>query len=166
MSKVSEIMAGVTPDPEYEGIATNDDFILAIQTDESSQTTEKDYIVVQGGVTSHEATLNAEQAESQYIRTGKVTTKTTTQRQFAVSGDRMEGDPFQKFVLDNKIKYGHGQKVVVNYVYFSMLTGIGEKGKVSIIVNEDQTGEAGENASFSVDLMGVGTPENYTYSAA
>lgn len=164
MSKVSEIMAGVTPDPEYAGIATNDDFILAIQTEES-QTTEKDYIVVQGGVTSHEATLNAESSESQYIRTGKVTTKTTTQRQFAVSGDRMEGDPFQKFALSNKIKYGHGQTVVVNYVYFCMLTGIGEKGQVSIVVNEDQTGEAGENASFSADLMGIGTPEDYTYTA-
>lgn len=165
MSKVSEIMADVTPDPEYEGIATNDDFILAIKTEES-QSTPGDYIVVQGGVTSHEATLNAESAESQYIRTGKVTTKTTTQRQFSVSGDRMEGDPFQNFVLSNKIKYGHGQSVVVDYVYFSMLTGKGEQGKVSIVVNEDQTGEAGENASFAVDLMGVGTPTDYTYVAS
>lgn len=162
--KVSELMAGVTPNPEYAGIATNDDFVLAIQTKES-QTTEKDYTVVQGGVKSHAATLNAESSDSQYVRTGKVTTKTNTQRQFAVSGDRMEGDPFQAFVMSNKIKFGHGQSVVVPYVYFSMLTGIGEKGKVSIIVNEDQSGEAGENAGFAADLMAVGTPEDYTYSA-
>ena len=77
----------------------------------------------------------------------------------------MEGDPFQAFVMSNKIKFGHGQSVVVPYVYFSMLTGIGEKGKVSIIVNEDQSGEAGENAGFAADLMAVGTPEDYTYSA-
>ena len=62
--KVSELMAGVTPNPEYAGIATNDDFVLAIQTKES-QTTEKDYTVVQGGVKSHAATLNAESSDSQ-----------------------------------------------------------------------------------------------------
>lgn len=157
-------MAGITPNPEYAGIATNDDFLLAIKTEEG-QATEKDYTVVQGGVTSHEATLNAETSDSQYIRTGKVTTKTSTQRQFSVSGDRMEGDDFQKFCLSNKIKYGHGQGVVVPYIYFSMLTGVGEKGNVSIVVNEDQTGEAGENAGFAVDLMAQGTPEDYTYNA-
>ena len=163
--KVSEVMQGKTPNPEFEGFATNDDFILAIQTEAESQTTEKDYTVVQKGVTSHEASLDAETDDKQYIRTGKVTTKTGTARTFSVSGDRYVGDPFQDFCNDLKIKFGTGNAVVVPYVYFCILTGKGEKGKVSVIVNEDQTGDAGENAGFSVDLTAQGTPEEYTYNA-
>ena len=61
---------------------------------------------------------------------------------------------------------GVGQKVVVPYVYFSLLTGKGEKGTVSIIVNSDGGGNAGENSAISVDLRSVGTaPTEYTYSA-
>ena len=52
------------------------------------------------------------------------------------------------------------------YVYFSILTGKGEKGTVSIIVNSDGGGNAGENSSISIDLRSVGTaPTEYTYSA-
>lgn len=160
--KVSELMAGVTPSEEYAGIATNSDFVLAIQTN-ADQLTEKDYTVVQGGVISHEASLNAETSENQYIRTGKMTTKTGAQRLFTVTGNRMEGDPFQQFVMANKIKFGYGQAVVVPYVYFSMLTGVGEKGKVSIVVTSDQTGEAGENASFEIEMTSTEIPQDYTY---
>lgn len=64
------------------------------------------------------------------------------------------------------IAHGVGQKVVVPYVYFSILTGKGEKGTVSIIVNSDGGGNAGENSSISIDLRSVGTaPTEYTYSA-
>ena len=31
--KLSELMSGVTPDPEYEGWVTNDDFVFAIDMD-------------------------------------------------------------------------------------------------------------------------------------
>ena len=68
--------------------------------------------MVQVGVSSHEASLETETDDKQYIRTGK-----------------------------------------------------GEKGKVAVVVQEDQTGDAGENSGFSVDLMGQGSPEEYTYSA-
>lgn len=157
-------MTGVTPSVDYAGIATNNDFVLAIQT-EPDQIQEEDYTVVQGGVISYEASMNVETSENQYIRTGKVTTKTGTQRLFTVSGNRMEGDPFQMFVLSNKIKFGYGQAVIVPYVYFSMLTGIGEKGMLSIVVNSDQTGEAGENASFEIEMTSTGVPQDYTYTA-
>ncbi|MGN0975887.1 MAG: phage tail tube protein [Gemmiger sp.] len=162
--KVSELMKGITPDPTFEGFATNDDFVLAVKT-EADQTTPNDYTVVQLGVTGHEGSLNPETSDNQYIRTGKVTTKTGVQRKFAISGDRYEGDDFQDYCMSHKIKFGHGQEVVTDYVYFSMLTGKGEKGKVTVIVNEDQTGEAGSNAGFSVDLTGTHTPTEYTYTA-
>ena len=55
--------------------------------------------------------------------------------------------------------------MVVPYVYFSVLTGKGEKGQVSIIVNSDGGGNAGENSAISIDLRSVGTkPTAYSYS--
>lgn len=164
--KLSELMAGFTPDDAFEGFATNDDFVLAVNTKGTpGAATVGDYDVVQMGVTSHEASLETETDDKQYIRTGKVSTKTGTQRTFSVSGDRYHGDAFQDWVLSNKVKFGHGAEVVAEYVYFSILTGKGEQGKVAVVVETDQGGEAGNNAEFSVELMGQGTPTEYTYSA-
>lgn len=161
---VSELMTGITPSAEFEGFATNDDFVLAVKTN-ADQTSPADYTVVQVGVSGHEASLNPETSEKQYIRAGKVTTKTGVQRQFAVSGERYHGDAFQDWCLSHEIKFGTGQKVITDYVYFSMLTGKGETGKVSVVVNEDQSGEAGENAGFSADLLSTAVPAEYTWSA-
>lgn len=166
--KLSELMKNKTPNPAFEGFATNDDFVLAVRIGQHEAGTAAavgDYAVVQVGVTSHEATLDPETSDSQYIRTGKVTLKTGVQRQFAVSGDRYEGDAFQDWCMSHAVKFGHGQDVVTDYVYFSLLTGKGEKGTVSVIVNEDQTGDAGDNAGFSVDLTCTAIPDEYTYSA-
>lgn len=164
--KLSELMAKVTPKPEFEGFATNDDFVLAVNiAGTEGASTVGNYVVVQTGITGHEASLEAETDDKQYIRTGKVTTKTGTQRTFAVSGDRYHGDPFQDWVTSLPVLFGHGSDVVVDYVYFSMLTGKGEQGRVSVVVQDDQTGDAGENAGFSVNMNGQGTPKEYTYAA-
>ena len=50
--KISELMAGVTPNASYEGWVTADDWVLAIDTKSSAGvTTEvKNYEVVQMGV--------------------------------------------------------------------------------------------------------------------
>lgn len=99
-------------------------------------------------------------------RTGLSTSKTGTQRTFAITGDRYIGDAFQDYCFGINIAHGVGQKVVVPYIYFSILTGKGEKGTISIIVNSDGGGNAGENSSISIDLRSVGTaPTEYTYSA-
>ena len=162
---VSSLMAGKTPSSSYDGFETNDDFVLAIQTEAETQTDPDDYIVVQTGITGHEASLNPVTTDAQYIRTGQVTTKTGTQRTFSISGERHAGDAFQDFCMSHKIKYGHGSAVVVPYVYFSMLTGKGEQGTAALIVSDDQTGEAGSNAGFSAELRSTAEPTEYTYSA-
>ena len=115
--KVSELMAKHTLKPEFAGITTPDDWVLAIKTEEG-QSAEKDYIVIQSGVTSHAASINSETTDSQYIRTGKNTVRTSAQRQFSVTGDRMLADPAQEFLLSLKMAFGTGQSVVVPYVYF------------------------------------------------
>lgn len=163
--KLSELMTGVEPDPVFEGFATNDNWVLAVGIGEEV-TAEKDYTVVQMGIAGLDPQLNPVTQDKQYIRAGLSTSKTGTQRSFAISGDRYIGDEFQDYCFGLDIAHGVGQAVVVPYVYFSMLTGKGEKGTASIIVNSDGGGNAGENSAISIDLKSVGTaPTEYTYSA-
>ena len=111
--------------------------------------------------------LHLKVQDKQYIRAGQSTTKTGTQRSFAVSGDRYVGDDFQDFALSHAVKYGTGNSVVRDYVYFCLLNGQGEKGKCSIIVNSDGAGDAGESSEIDIELKKSGdAPASYTYSAA
>ena len=93
--KLSELMAGYTPDAEFEGFATNDDWVLAVGIGEV--TSEKEYTVVQMGIAGLDPQLNPVTQDKQYIRTGLSTSKTGTQRSFAISGDRYIGDAFQDY---------------------------------------------------------------------
>lgn len=163
--KLSELMAKVTPDPEFEGIVTAGDMVLAIDFS-GAAANPGDYIVADEGVTEQTGTLEATTADSTYLRSGTSTTKTGTTRSFAVSGDRFAGDDFQDALLDHTLKYGTGQSVIKKYVYFNMLTGKGEQGSISIAVEDDNSGEAGSNASWSATLTARGTPQEYTYSPA
>ena len=162
--KVSELMAGYTPAPTYEGAITADDWVLAVGIGEAAS--EKDYIVVQQSISGLDPQMNPVTQDTQYIRTGLSTSKTGTQRTFAISGDRYIGDKFQDHCFSIAVAHGTGQDVVVPYVFFNLKNGKGEKGTVSIIVNSDGGGNAGENSTISVDLKSVGiAPTEYTYSA-
>lgn len=162
--KVSELMAGYTPEPEYEGAITADDWVLAVGIGEAAS--EADYTVVQQSISGLDPQMNPVTQDTQYIRTGLSTSKTGTQRTFAISGDRYIGDEFQDHCFSIAVAHGTGQDVVVPYVFFNLKNGKGEKGTVSIIVNSDGGGNAGENSTISVDLKSVGTaPTEYTYSA-
>lgn len=163
--KLSELMNNVTPNPEFAGIVTAGDMVLAI--DFSGEAANPgDYIVADEGVTEQTGTLEATTADSTYLRSGTSTTKTGTTRSFTVSGDRFAGDDFQDALLEHELKYGTGQSVIKKYVYFNMLTGKGEQGSISIAVEDDNSGEAGSNASWSATLTARGTPQEYTYSPA
>ena len=162
--KLSALMAGYTPSAEFAGVATNDDFVLAVDIGGTASGTIGDYVVVQTGVSAVDAQLSPETEEKTYIRAGKATTKTATQRTFNLSGDRMHGDEFQDFALSFDIKFGTGQKVIRPYVYFSLLTGEGEKGTASIIVNSDGSGEAGSTAEIDIDIMATAAPAEYTWN--
>lgn len=165
--KLSELMKDYTPSPTFEGFATNDDFVLAVGINLDEGATENDYTVVQMGISGLDPQMNPVTKDSQYIRTGLSTTKTGTQRTFAISGDRHIGDPFQDHCFSLKVAHGTGQSVIVPYVYFCILNGKGEKGTASIIVNSDGGGNAGENSAISIDLRSVGVkPTEYTYTAA
>ena len=51
--------SGITPNPEYKGVETADDFILAIQTDAAKQTKPSDWIVCADHIKEHAGSLNA-----------------------------------------------------------------------------------------------------------
>lgn len=165
--KLSELMQGYTPNPDYEGWVTNDDFVLAINTNpETPDTDEADYNVVQLGIEGLDAQMNPITVDKTYIRAGQSTQRTGNQRSFTISGDRYIGDEVQDYIFSHDIKYGTGNKVITDYVYFNLLTGKGEKGKVSIIINSDGGGNAGESAAIDVEFRKVGdNPTEYTYNA-
>ena len=163
--KVSELMQGRTPSADYEGWITNDDWVLAVDST-GKATNVEDFTVVQMGIAGLDAQMNPVTQDKQYIRTGQNTTKTGTQRTFKVSGDRYIGDAFQDYCFGTDILFGTGNDVIVPYVYFNIKNGKGEKGQVSIIVNSDGGGNAGENSAIDIDLKKTGAlPEAYTYSA-
>lgn len=155
--------SGLTPSASYTGIETADDFLLAFQT-ESTQTKEASWIVCADHVKEHSGALNATTNDDTFIRTGTVTTKSGTQRTLAVNGNRCVGDKFQDFVLSHKIKYGTGSDVIVPYIYFSLRTGKGEKGKAALVVTSDVGGAAGSAATFACDVKVVGVPDEFDYT--
>lgn len=166
--KLSELMSGVTLNPDFEGFVTNDDYVLAIDCGETPATdwnNDADFAVVQLGVAGLDSNMNPITQDKVYLRAGQSTTKTGNQRSFAVSGDKYVGDEFQDFALSHEIKYGVGQKVVRKYVYFNIVSGKGEKGEVTIIVNSDGSGEAGNNAEIDIELKKSGAaPTEYAYT--
>lgn len=166
--KLSELMAGHTPDPTFEGFVINDDFVLAMDCSESGNATDpNEYAVVQLGVTGLDANMNPITQDKTYIRAGQSTMKTGNQRSFSVSGDRYVGDDFQDFALSHAVLYGTGSAVIRGYVYFNIQTGKGEKGEASIIVNSDGSGSAGESAEVDIEIRKASAqPTEYTYSAS
>lgn len=160
------LMSGKTPSATYEGYVTNDDFVLAVDCSEDGDDDVGDYAVVGTGISGMDSNLNPITQDKTYIRAGTSTMKTGNQRSFAVSGDRYEGDDFQDFALSHAIKYGTGSAVIRTYVYFNLLNGKGEQGKVAIIVNSDGSGDAGESSEIDIDLKKSGdAPVAYTYTA-
>lgn len=155
--------SGITPNTSYTGEETTDDFILGISTD--GQTSPPEYTVCMDHIKQHAGSLNTSNSDSTYIRNGTSTLKTSAQRTFSITGDRRPGDAFQAFALANKMLFATGQDCVVDYVYFSARTGIGETGKASLIVTEDVGGEAGNKATFAITLAATEKPAAYTYKA-
>jgi len=167
--KLSELMANATLNPDFEGVVTNDDYVLAVDCGETPAEDFESvgsFAVVQLGVAGLDSSMNPITQDKTYIRAGQSTTKTGNQRSFAISGDRYIGDEFQDFALSHKVKYGTGQTVVRKYVYFNIVTGKGESGDCSIIVNSDGSGEAGNSAEIDIELRKSGAaPAEFDYTA-
>ena len=67
--KLSELMANYTPNADYEGWVTNDDYVFEINlTPETTGTKVSDYAVVEMGIAGLDAQLNPITQDKTYIR--------------------------------------------------------------------------------------------------
>lgn len=168
---LAEFMEKVNPNPSAEAFIMADDYVLAISTKSMTETEIKTadpgtFEIVEAGLKSVDGQLNPQEKTSNYIRRGQSTVKSGTQRAFTLSLDRYAGDPVQDFFDSFDIKYGRGQTCVIGYAFINMVTGKGEKGLMSAIVNTDCSGASGENAGLEVNLKSNGVaPIEYTYTA-
>ncbi len=160
---VSELMANITTNPNLEGIATADDMVFAMNIGSATTADVGSWVVAQAGITEISGSMSAQTAESQYLRTGVVSTKTGNSKSFVLQGERYRADPFQEALLTHELKWGTGALVVKEYVYFDMLTGKGEKGQVSVNIESDFSSAAGANAGLSAALHVQGVPQQFTY---
>lgn len=163
--KLSALMNGKTPSAAFKGFATADDMVLAVDCSAEQNADVGDYAVVQVGAKSVTASLNPETTTSAYIRAGKSDTKTGNQRTISFELDKYHGDEFQDYA--DSIKYATGQAAIVNYVYFSILTGKGEKGQATLVLDTDGSGNAEENLAISGSLNKSGAaPEAFTWGGS
>lgn len=160
---LSELMANYTPDPEYDGPQTANDMVLAVNFGQAGADPGT-FALAQPYITEHSGAINSSTQETEYIRTGPNTTRTGASRVITVNGDNKHSDEFQDGIKAHEILYGTGGTVIKEYVYFSLLTGKGERGRISIDVTADHEGVAGENDSFSATLTSDATPQEYTYT--
>lgn len=164
--KLSDYMAAATAAAASTGERTGRQMVLAVDCSESGNADVDNFAVVANHIENHGAALNAKTADKSYIGEGDSTLKTGTQRTFDVAGQLLRGDDFQDFVVSHAIKYGVGSEVQRNYVYFDPGTLEGEKGVVTIIVNNDGAAGASDPADISVRLAANGVPEDYEYEAS
>lgn len=156
-------MAAVAASVAATGERTGRQMVLAIDCSANGQADVDDFAVVANHVENHGASLNSKTADKSYIGEGDSTLKISTQRLFDVTGQLLRGDAFHDFINSYSIKFGKGSSVVRDYVYFDPGTGVGEKGKVTIVVNKDGAAAAGDPADIDVRLSSLGEPEEYTY---
>ena len=90
-------MQNHTPNADFEGVVTNNDWVLAVDITGAADTAIEDYEVAQMGVAGLDAQMNPILVDKQYVRAGQSSTKMGTQRTFKVTGDRYLGDAFQDF---------------------------------------------------------------------
>lgn len=148
------------------GERTGRQMVLAVDcsTADGTSSNVDAYAVVANHVENHGASLNAKTSDKSYIGEGDMTLRTGVQRVFSVTGQLLRGDTFHDFINSHAIKYGVGSEVQRDYVYFDPGTKKGEKGRVTISVNKDGSGAAGDPGDIDVTLSVIGTPEEYTYT--
>lgn len=161
---VAELMKDRTINQAAEGEVTADDYVFAIDISDDKKAEVDNYVVVQEHTVSVNASFSPDTTESQYIRSGKSTTKTGTQETYSISGDRYVGDPAQDFLLSYKMIYARGEDARIPYVRFNILNGKGVKGIGTVIVNSDSSGDAGSNSTFDVEIRKSGAnPQEFQY---
>lgn len=162
--KLKEFFADVKTDTAFSGFVTTDNMVLAVDISAEQNADVDDYAVAHMGFTSRSSSLNPEEKTTSYYYHGKSTMKTGNQRTIDWEAERYVGDEFQDFAVSHEMKYAKGQKSIVNYTYFNVLTGCGEKGKGTLIISNDGSGAPEENLIISGSIKKSGEePVQFTY---
>ena len=164
--KISEYMAKVNA-AEATGEYVGRDMILGLDCGETPSAADKpgDYTFVGIHIEDYGAELSVKTEDKSYVYEGDSTIKTSTQRTFHIVGQAYISDDFIDFIQSYAIKFGKGSTVQRGYAYFHNGTKKGEKGTMTIIVNNDGNGAASSTADIDVELKSCGPVSEYTYSA-
>ena len=163
--KISEYMAKVAA-AESTGEYVGRDMVLGLNCGSTTATSPSDYVFVGVHVEDYGAKLDAKTEDKSYVYEGDSTVKTSTQRTFQITGQDYISDDFMDFIRSHAVKFGKGSAVQRGYCYFHNGTKKGEKGTMTIIVNNDGNGAASSTADIDVELKSCGPVEEYTYTTS
>ena len=144
---LKEMFAKVKTNPAFVGFITTDQMVLAIDVSAEQNADVDEFAVAYMGFTDRSSSLNPKEKTNSYYYHGESSTKTGNQRTITFKCDRYKGDPFQDFVTSFDMKYAKGQAAIVRYAWFNILTGEGEIGSGSLILDDDGSGAPEENLS-------------------
>lgn len=162
--KLSEYMAKVTA-AAATGEYVGRDMVLAVDCTESGDAASPaEYTYVGAHIENYGATLSPKSEDKSYIYEGDSTIKTSTQRTFQITGQRLISDEFQDFIGSFGVKFGKGSAVQRRYVYFHSGTKQGEQGTLTILVNNDGNGPASAPADIDVEMKSSGPVTEYTHT--
>lgn len=151
--KIRETLATITFNPDYKGRVYAENMILAVNiTPEKPDTKIEDYAIFTSYIEGVDNNIETDSIEKKYLHEGKMKIKTSTQRKFKITGNRYIGDEAQ----DSCIAKAFNSETETDYVFFNTLTGKGEKGRCSVIVNSDGTSKAGELSEIDIEINTVG----------
>lgn len=116
------------------------------------------------GIEGLDAQMNPITVDKTYIRAGQSTQRTGNQRSFAVTGDRYIGDEVQDYIFSHAIKYGTGNAVITDYVYFNILNGKRGKRQGVHYHKFRRRRQCRETSAIDVEFKKVGsTPSEWSY---
>lgn len=152
---LKEMFAKVKTNPAYEGVITTDQMVLAIDVSAEQNADIDEFAVAYMGFTDRSSSLNPKEKTNTYYYHGESTVKTGNQRTITFKCDRYKGDPFQDYVTSFEKKYAKGQAAIVRYAWFDVLTGEGEIGTGSLLLDDDGSGAPEENLSIGGSIKKV-----------
>ena len=162
--KLSQLMKGITPNPDYIGVDIADNTVVAINPSKQGVSTFDEFIVFRQAVTEISPTFESQTTETTYYGTGTNVTKTGTNFSISVTGDRYMGDEAQDLIFDLDNIQAIGADAIYELVCFNINTGKGYAGTFTAAQEQNSGGSAGENAPATVTFNKIAmNPVKFDY---
>lgn len=163
--ELSKLMAGLSPNADYEGVDIADNTVVAINPNKQGTATFDEFLVLRQAVTEITPTFESQTTETTYYGTGTNVTKTGVNINIAVSGDRYLKDPAQDLIFDFDNIMAIGSSSIFELVCFNINTGKGWTGTFTVAQEQYSGGSAGENAPISATFSKIAmNPVKFDYT--